>query len=74
MKVNRVVEYKTLLETRATPWGHLPSYAPLHHLVHHLCCLIIRAIEQDSRGDDNLSLTESEVRDWLKAFPKHLIS
>ena len=74
MRANRVGEYKALLETRATPWGHVPTYAPLHRLVHHLCCLIIRAIEHDSRGDDNMNLTQSEVRDWLKKFPAHLLA
>lgn len=58
--------YNQFLEERATRWGEEPKQ-PVHKCVEHLICLIIREIEDRSKGVDNFDLTQEEVDDWVKA-------
>ena len=57
--------YEGLVASRATPWGDAPPQ-PHDRCVAHLLSLIIRTMEEDSRGTDDLVLTEAEVNDWVK--------
>lgn len=58
--------HATLIEARATPWGHAPRSQPMHRCVAHLLTIVVRTIEGGTRGGDDGQLTPSEVSDWLK--------
>lgn len=59
--------YELFLQERRAPWGELPSVQPIARCVAHTLALLISTIEIQTRGSDNLRLTEKEVSDWMRA-------
>ena len=57
--------YRRFLEERATRWGEEPKQ-PVAVCVEHLLTVIIRQIEDVTRGNDDLQLTQGEVDQWIK--------
>ena len=51
---------------RGAAWGETSPVQPMEMCVDHVVACIVRTIEEDSRGDDNMALTPSEVKDWAK--------
>lgn len=58
--------YQQMLRTRRTAWGGPPDQ-PMERCVDHLIALIIRAIEEDTAGRDDLKVTEAEMDAWCRA-------
>ena len=53
------------MEARAANWGE-ESVHTMDEAVRHLIACIIRTVEEDSHGADNMELTLSEAKDWAK--------
>lgn len=51
--------------SRAAGWGETSLAQPLARCLHHTICCIIRTIEEDSHGADDMSLKLSEVKNWM---------
>ena len=64
LKANDEEAYQALLRDRATPWGEEPT-TPTFECVSQLCSIIVRRIEMDSEGADNMELTSREVDNWI---------
>ena len=63
--------YDSFLLSHASEWGDWQGEAqPLDRCVHHLVALIVRTIEENSAGNDNMTLTMKEVRQWAAAVAK----
>ena len=55
--------------SRATAWGDWGGglgAQPLARCVHHTIAIIIRTIEEDSIGADDMALTPKEVVNWAR--------
>ena len=48
------------------PSNHEPSVHALDDAMRHLIACIIRTVEEDSTGADNMALTLTEVKNWAK--------
>ena len=51
---------------RGAAWGEPSPVQPMERCVHHLITCIVRTIEEDSDGSDNMMLTPKEVKGWAK--------
>lgn len=57
--------YNRFLNARNQKWGGEPRQ-PIERCVDHLIAVIIRGIERETMGQDDLSLKEAEMRQWCK--------
>ena len=58
-------EAAAFMDVRAAAWGE-ESVHPLECSVRHLIACIVRTVEEDSHGADNMQLTLNEVKNWAK--------
>ena len=58
-------EASAFMQMRAANWGE-PSVHTLDTAMRHLIACIIRTVEEDSEGADNMALTKKEVAEWAK--------
>ena len=58
-------EASAFMQMRAANWGE-PSVHALDDAMRHLIACIIRTVEEDSTGADNMALTLTEVKNWAK--------
>ena len=52
---------------RGAAWGETSPVQPMEMCVQHIVACIVRTIEEDSRGDDNMVLTPNEIKDWARS-------
>ena len=50
---------------RGADWGETPRQ-PMHRCLSHTIACIIRAVEAESRGEDDLQITRKEAQLWAK--------
>jgi len=60
-------EFKHFYKDYAVDWGVGPLQ-PIERCVEHIVTQIIRQIEDNSRGEDNLKVTPKEAANWAKEF------
>lgn len=65
LRAKDVEEYNDMLMKRSSPMGAEPPQ-PIHRCVEHTIRIIIRTIEANTAGDDNLRLTTTEIALWMK--------
>ena len=61
-----LTEAAAFMHSRAANWGEASVHS-LDRAVNHLIACMIRTIEEDSRGADNMEVTSREAKDWGKA-------
>ena len=67
-------EHAAFINDHAANWGET-SMHELHDAMRHMLNWIIRLIEEDSAGADNLTLTMSELKNWAKThLPKSMVT
>ena len=64
IKANDEEAYQQLLRERATAWGDEPTNETFE-CINQLCSIIVRRMEMDSEGADNMELTSREVDNWV---------
>lgn len=67
LKENDESAWNELLSSRCAPWPGTPSQ-PMHQCVEHMISIIIRTIEHQTRGLNDMGLTQKEVDEFCKPF------
>ncbi len=65
LKLKAAFKYDSFVRQNPQEWDQ-PLRQPIHKCVDALITIIIRHIEDETRGEDNLSLTEAEARAYLR--------
>ena len=63
IKLNDEDTYDKMIEERSTKWGEEPPQ-PKSRQLEHTITTMIRQIEEESAGADNLQITAKEAADW----------
>ena len=59
-----VLAYKKILDKRCVSWGG-ELLQPLCRSIDHLIAIMIRTMENETAGDDDLKLTAKEALAWM---------